>query len=219
MTRHDAIRLSVLLACTAPCPALAQSLPYMQDYSVTGFDTTVTIVRLPIKTAGGKFVFKDVTVTLSSTDDQGTLKSTAKVVQANSPMLNTSTIVAGQYARSDAPSDQFLVSGPGPLADGGEAKWTIVAAAGSYPCGAPSTFYTGPLKGNPLYTRLQAAAINSPEYNYGIIDAGSTCTGSYSSGGIIGVAQIGSQIEVATFTSNGQDQSTPISRLLYNAVQ
>ncbi len=200
-------------------PAAAQSAPYLDYSDLYGADGTISITRLPIKEPDGSVVYRDATIAVTA-DTGGTLK--AKVTkQAPSQMLITSKFQAGVYSRSDEGSDRFRVSGPGALGGGGEAKWTIVTI-NDYPCGAPAEFYTGQLSQNPLYSRLQAAGIADTSYSYGIINDGVPAgCGDWSPNFPLGVAQIGSQIEVSLFTNprTGKDQSTPYERLLYNFVQ
>ena len=220
-TRRTTFLFPILLACAAPAVAWAQSVPSLQDSSVTGYGSTVTINRLPISTSSG-YVFKDVTITLTTTDGQGTLAGGAVVTQALSVPLSTSNIVAGTYGLSIATYQQVLVSGPAAIGKGTEAKWTITPAAvysGPYPCGAPSEFYTGPFNANPLYPRLKAAKINDTEYSYGVIGSGTGCGSPFAPGAIIGVSQVGNQLQIATFTNNGQDQSTPVTSYVYGLVQ
>jgi hypothetical protein len=204
---------AAILATAAP--AAAQSAPYLDYSDLYGAGGTITITRLPIKEPSGTVVFKDATITVTA-DANGTLK--AKVTkQASSVVLVTSNVQAGVYARSDSGSSKFRISGPGALG-GGEAEWTIVTVEGT-PCGSPAEFYTGPLSQNPLYSRLQAAGITDTSYSYGIINNGSPCTG-WGSNYLIGVAPIGSQVQVALFTdpATGSDQPTPYARYLYNYV-
>ena len=224
MTRNTLLGLSMLLAGAAPGVALAQtaqSTPYLQDSSITGFGSTITINRLPIAVSGGGFVFKDVTVTLT-TDGSGTLSSNAAVTQAQSVSPITSNIMAGTYYLTNNSYNELLVSGPSSIGKGGEAEWTlspVQSGYGAYPCGSPGEFYTGPLSSNPFYARLKAAKITSTEYSYGVVDSGTGCSSPFATGAIIGVSQVGDNLKIASFTNNGKDQSTPVTSYVYGLAQ
>ena len=196
--------------------AHAQSVPYLEDSSIYGTASVITVSRVPIKTADG-IVYKDLTLTLASVDSNGTLKGTAKVTQVVSPMLPTGGLMAGVYGRSDNTGIQLQLSGPGALGNTGEAVWTMVTLHYD-PCGAPATVYAGKLQQNPLYARLQAAGIKDTTYSYGVINSGAACGNPWDADYLIGVQQVGNQIIVSSFTSAGQDQSTPVARYTYNLI-
>lgn len=201
---------------TASGVAYAQSVPFLEDSSIYGTASVITVSRVPIKTADG-IIYKDLTLTLASVDSNGTLKGTAKVTQVVSPPLPTGSLMAGVYGRSDDTRNQFQLSGPGALGNTGEAIWTMVTVAGS-PCSSPAVIYTGKLQQNPLYARLQAAGIKDTTYDYGVISSGAACGEPWGQDYLIGLQQLGSQLVISSFTSNGQDQSTPVARYVYNQI-
>ena len=221
-TRRTTFLFPILLACAAPAVACAQSVPSLQDSSVTGYGSTVTINRLPISTSSGGTVFKDVTITLTTTDGQGTLASSAAVTQQLSIQPAKSNIVAGTYYLTSNGYNELSISGPASVGKGGEGEWTIAFVRdgdNGAPCGSPVEFYTGPLSGNPYYARLKAAKITNAEYQYGVVDAGTPCGSPFATGAIIGVSQVQNTLTIASFTNNGQDQSTPVTSYVYGLAQ
>ncbi len=86
------LSFGVCTAASAADPAI-----YFDQSSVIGIGDTITAICLPIQTAGGKFIFKNVTITLTVGATGNLAWATAKPVVATCPPLEVSNIRAGIY--------------------------------------------------------------------------------------------------------------------------
>lgn len=185
-------------------PAVGPSTVFSEYATIVGIGDTLTLTRLPIRTAAGKTIYKDVTIELS-TDAGGNIGfAVSPPSQSVSPKLVVANIRAGTYKLG---SYVIAVTGPAPTG-GGAARWTVTGTCYF----APSAFYTGAIASIPdaaLKTRLGAAGISNNEYSYGVRGVGCT-SGAFRDNAIIGAQQVGNTFVLASFTSAaGVDQSTP----------
>jgi hypothetical protein len=166
-------------------------------------------------------------VSLGLLDDTNrSVSKTCAAYPAGPPVLPTSTVNAspvlplqsGIYVDVANAAYGFEMTGPGQLPNG-VGKWIIRLATGiNADCGIPATIYTGPINAGPLAARLSAAKITSSEYSYGVIDNGGygACGGlAWSQNYLIGVSQVGNQVEIALFTYNGADHNIAGARVNY----
>jgi hypothetical protein len=216
--RCSALRRPVLalaVAALAAAPAAAATPQIFAELGNTfGNGSTISAIRVPVRTATGAYVYKDITIYLT-TDSLGDLTYATTIPgQVASAPLQTANITAGTYLDSSNTAYGWLMSGPSSIGSG-VGKWEITAATGEYAwCGYPATFYTGALTAIPIAARLKAAGIVDTEYSYGIIGYGAACGGQWATGRLIGVSQTGTHVEMATFTTPaGVDQSTPYDRI------
>jgi hypothetical protein len=178
---------------------------------------------IPVETATGKFVYWDMTILLNA-DSKGnlTLAPGYPKFQPSVP-FNISGFEAGAYAgpATIASGKYFVtVTGPG-VGPAGSTLWSLATAKGADACTVPVTavWYTGPIAGNPLAPRLKKAGINSPDYSYGIVGAGSPCGGTFEDlfeqGALIGASQTGPTLSISSFTANGKDSNVPLGPIVY----
>jgi hypothetical protein len=225
----------LLVSCVSSVDARAQMVeaavplstptpPYglFQYSTLTGSGNTITASWVPVVTASGATVYKNVTLqfNVDATGDLTLTSGYPKVIPA--PFIQVSSFEAGNYA---APSSLFsgkglvTVTGPGVTA-GGATEWSMSvspsANGGTYP--ASATWYVGPLASSPLATRLQNAGITSTAWSYGL---GSYPYGNvyWGTGSLLGFSQTGNQLTIVTFTYGGKDQSTPLDLITYTLVQ
>ncbi len=200
------------ILCTPAHAATSEAYPEFAD--IFGSAGTVYVVRMPVALPNGSTIYKDVTIQLRA-DANGNLSwGTSVPIQAVSPPLDTSNITAGSYIYPLNPGFALVINGPASIGNG-VGKWTIVVAPGkANPCGSPATFYTGNLARVPIAARLKAANITDTEYSYGVLGfgAGGGCGGQFVSGNLIGVSQVGNQVQIALFTTaTGRDQNVPVN--------
>ena len=222
-TKTDLTRPAMLAALVwlsaAPVAAAAEPAIFFDQSSVIGIGDTITAICLPIRTADGKFVFKDVTITLSVGAKGNLAWASAKPVVAECPPLSVSNIRAGIYSSPTLSYEGIQITGPTAIGNGGEAEWAITVGpgknAGLSPPN-PAVFYTGPLAKSPLAARLQKAGLTSTQYNYGVIGASS---GTWPSNALFGLRLVGNQLAVALFTdSSGHDHKDPVTQIIYTFV-
>jgi hypothetical protein len=111
----------------------------------------------------------------------------------------------------------ITVSGPG-VTEAGTTAWSLASSPGAWGYTYPNsaTWYTGPIASNPLAARLQAAKITSTDYSYGMVGSESwTEDGTWYTGTLIGVSQIGNTLTIVSFTTGGKDYSTPVDSITY----
>jgi hypothetical protein len=199
-----------------PALSASASQPYIEFGGISGSAGTVSITRVPIVLSSGKVIYKDVMILLQA--DANGILSPSIPIQAISPPLPTQTLQAGIYVDVANTSSAFEFNGPAQLANG-VGKWIIYPATGfKSDCGVPASIYTGSLSANPLAARLKAAKITDTEYSYGEIASFSGnipfCGGAFwNPNFLIGVSQVGNQVEFALFTSSGTDVSAPVARI------
>ena len=224
-TRVGIWALSAVLLVVCASAALAVTVTPSASFNyagVIGATNTIMAIRVPIQISTGAFIYKDVKIQIN-VDAAGNLTyATALPTATLSPMLSSSNIIAGIYTYS--PDNRFgiQVSGPAPIGSGGEAQWSLTAAAGLI-CVAPepATFYTGPslaTANSGLAARVKAAGITATQYAFGEVGA-EACgqDGNWNQNALIGVTMIGSQLSISSFThSNGTDTSSPIETVIFN---
>ena len=211
----------VLLVSACAAAAFSQSTatpPYsLFEYStLTGSGNTITASWVPIVTATGTTIYKDITLQFD-VDSAGNLTLAPGFPQVTpSPALNVANFQAGKYVglNTYCPSGQatITVSGPG-VAPGGATEWSLGASCSySYPSSA--TWYVGNIANNPLAARIKNAGITSTAWSYGI-GSGYNVYGHWAAGSLLGFSQTGNAITIATFTSGGVDHNTPIDQITY----
>jgi hypothetical protein len=204
--------LALSIVVSTPVAVAATPAVSLTDSSIYGFGSTVFIPRAPITLPNGKVIYKDLTIGLKS-DATGKLTfSPAAPTQSVSAPIPTSNLVAGTYSGAEG---SFVLKGPLVDPAGGVSKWTISPVGGKPFCINTAIVYTGSETSSPLYARLKAVNITSKEYSYGIIGSDSTCSYQFFHGGLIGISQLGNQLQVDSFSYAGKDQHNPYTSVLF----
>ena len=210
----------------AAAPRASAAPPYalFQFASITGSGNVVTAAWVPVVTASGATVYKNVTLQFN-VDSAGNLTLASgfpHVIPA--PVVQVSSFMTGNYVGpSNVGGGKALitVSGPG-VTSGGATEWSLAAAPGAwgstYP--ASATWYVGPMTSSPLATRLQAANITSTAWSYGVVGSASwTVDGTWNTNTLIGVSQVGNTITIVNFTdNNSRDHNVPVDQVTYTLV-
>jgi hypothetical protein len=221
--------MRLLSACAAFClfvgAARAQPAePRLQDATVVARGGTITISRLPIRTASG-VIYRDVTIELHvdaagrvtlATDGAG--RALAGRGAAAGPRVALQAVPSGTAApeagaielpQRASPPTVFQHFTAGTYTTAGGSLVTLQDRGRDLVHGVPAwtltgdgpiasaTFYSGPPRLNPRLARLQRAGITAEDYAYGTSDAGSE--GVFGSGALIGVAQDGKTLRVVSF--------------------
>ena len=210
----------MILTVTWAIASQAQAPPYslFQNSTLTGSGNTVTATQLPVITTSGTKYF-NVTLLFDVAAD-GTLTLAPGYPQiVPSPMTIVSNFLAGNYF---GPSNENLflitVSGPG-ITTGGYTEWSLAESSGGSACMYPSnaTWYVGPVKNIPLYTRIKNAGINTQGWEaFGLIGSQTCNFPNWDTGTLVGLAQTGNQLTISSFSTFGYtDQSTPVDNISY----
>jgi hypothetical protein len=197
-----------------PALSASASQPYVEFSGISGNAGTISISRVPILLPNGQVIYKDLTLLLQA-NATGVLSSSIPIQMTSLP-LPAQPLQSGIYVDVANAAYGFEMTGAGQLPNG-VGKWIIRLATGiNADCGIPATIYTGPLNASPLAARLSAAKITSSEYSYGVIDngGGGYCGAlSWYPNYLIGVSQVGNQVEFALFTYSGSDHNIAGARV------
>jgi hypothetical protein len=215
------------LSAAAPAAA-ATSAPYalFQYSSLTGSGNTITASWVPVVTAAGATIYKNVTLQFN-VDAAGNLTLVSgfpKVFPA--PIVQVSSFVSGNYVGPSGVAqgkNLITVSGPGVIS-GGSTEWSLAASPGAYPYTYPAsaTWYVGALSDSPLAARLQAAKITSTAWSYGVVGSAPWTIdgGKWFTNSLIGVSQIGNTLTIVDFTDNNSvDHNVPQDQITYTMLQ
>jgi hypothetical protein len=225
-------RLVLLFSAASAIAAQAQILenlmpeagatvtPYalFQYSTLTATGNTINASWIPVVTANGVTIYKDLTLEFN-VDASGNLTVTPaypKVVA--SPTNLVASFRAGTYTGpTTLRSGEFAIAVAGPgIATGGMTEWTAVASKGAdhYTYPSTATWYVGPIASSPLAARLKAAGITSTAWSYGV--GGAPNWGSpWNPDTLIGVSQVGNTITFVSFTASGVDHSEPVDQITY----
>ncbi len=192
--------------------------------------TTIIAARVPVVTASGTTIYKDVTVQFEVDADGNLSLSSGYPQVVDSPLLLVSSFKPGSYVGPSSVlggKTPVFVDGPG-ASEGGATSWSLSTAAGADTCTYPSsaTWYVGPIEKNPVAARLTKAGITSTAWSYGVASGpgyNDRCTNSsnifssfkWERGTLIGVSQSGNAITIASFTERGDDRGTPVDQITY----
>ena len=238
----------VLLCCAVlfACLGRAAAQPRLQDATVVARGSTISITRLPIRTAAG-IIYRDVTIELHvgadgrvtlATDGAGrALAGTApgparrqvalQAVPSGTAQVETNAIELPQRA-SPPITFQHFTPGTYTAADGSLMQLQdrgvdlihnvpMWSLASDGGAISSATFYSGPPRLNPRSGRLARAGLTGEEYAYGTSDGGSGET--FGSGALIGVAQKGKTLKVVSFHHGCcTDEAEPVSSVTYTLV-
>jgi hypothetical protein len=219
--------LAVSVTFAQPATA-AQPTPFLEDSTIVGAGGTLTATMIPVEKSNGTFAYWDMTILLNA-DSKGNLSlaSGYPKFQPSVPVI-ISNFQAGNYAGpATVANGKFLVTVTGPgVGPGGTTVWSLASSKGANSCTAPAsaTWYTGPIAGNPLATRLKKVKITSADYSYGVVGTGTNYSPCYSTtyyylpfeqGALIGVSQTQATLTISSFTSGEIDYQTPIAQITY----
>jgi hypothetical protein len=179
----------------------------LQDATITGSNDTVTVERVPIRTAAGKIVYMDIT-TEYVTDGSGNISVAAgyPIIQPSKTLLS-SHFKAGNYVTTiNGNTYHATLGGPG-IGPNGTTSWTF--SSSDYVPAAATWYVTKDLTQNPEYERLQRNDITSPAYSYGIAGAHGTCD-YWETNTLVGASQNVEMLSISSFTFCGNtDKSSP----------
>ena len=193
--------------------------PYVlfQYSTLTGSGNTVTAVRIPVVTATGSTIYKNMTLqfNVDSAVNLTLASGYPKVVLAPSPIM--SSFKVGRYVGPTTILNGeaiINVAGPGVTA-GGATEWSLASGAGAAVCTYPgtATWYVGPLASSPLAARLKNAGLTSTAWSYGV--GGTGCYPAWAANSLLGFSQVGNTLTIVSFTYNGIDKSEPVDTITY----
>ena len=222
-------RASSLYRCRRLVPAIAfGATPNSQfQYSaLSGSTNTIVASRVPVVTATGAVVYKDIRLLFVTASDGKLVLAPGYPSVENSPNLVVSAFKPGNYVGPSTilgGAAKITVSGPG-VAPGGATQWSLSTSTGAsqntYPSSA--SWYVGPIASNPLAARLRSAGITSTAWSYGVGGGGGGYGAAYDHtyyswrpGSLIGVSQSGNAVTIFSFTYNGTDHATPVDQITY----
>ncbi|MGH9614526.1 MAG: hypothetical protein ACRD4P_15750 [Bryobacteraceae bacterium] len=193
--------------------------PYalFQYSTLTGSGNTVTATWVPVVTATGSTIYKNMTLQFN-VDLAGNLTIASgypKVVPAPPPIV--SSFRAGRYVGpSTVLSGEAIINVAGPgITAGGATEWSLASAAGASACTYPgtATWYVGPLASSPLAARLKKIGITSTAWSYGV--GGDACSGAWRTNTLLGFSQVGNTLTIVSFTYGGVDNPEPLDQITY----
>lgn len=226
---------TVLLAATAPWVAAraddAAPQPRLEDATIEGHGGRLSITSLPVKTNHGT-IYRDITIEFSA-DSAGNIifaragaagvagggsSASAVIEQAPTPPTIEQHFLEGTY-RAVADGALMRLSFRGkpinPFRDE-PPMWelSVISGAAAVP---DATWYQCPIAENPMRARLHEAGIASPAWNYGLSQAGDGRA--FGSGALIGAAQDGNLLSIASFRVGCCGLSpTPIAKLVFERI-
>jgi hypothetical protein len=199
-----------------------------QYSTITGSGNTITATYLPVVTAKGTTVYKNVALQFD-VDSMGNLTLAPGypiVIPSPTPLI--SNFRAGNYkGPSNILSGKMLITVAGAgIAPGGATEWTLTTQSSADPCTYPSsaTWYVGQFATSPLAGRLTKAGITAadyPDYSWGVggSQASTICIGSqyydWQPNTLLAFSQVGGTITILSFTDNGTDYSTSRDQITY----
>ena len=230
-TARVAFVMIITATCVVNSRGQTRGTPYslFQYSTMTGSGSTITASRVPVVTAAGNTIYKNVTIQFDVDSDGNLTLSPEYPKLSDAPPLVVSSFKAGSYIGPGSilnGKTPAFVDGPG-ATDGGATSWSFSTAGGADTCTYPNsaTWYVGPIDSSPVSARLKKAGITSTAWSYGVASGPTyfdTCTNrnSFSSykwerGTLIGVSQSGNAVTIASFTNNGVDFSAPVDQITY----
>lgn len=158
ISKASAVAVSIGASIAGSGPVAADSF-FLEQGSISVAGQNLSITRLPITLTDGTVVYRDVVMRFKYVNgtiafEYGFPKVTASVLPAPGPF------VAGTYKLQGA-SNLYTLAGPysGP---NGRTRWVLSAKGTSH----SAEFYTGPVTGHPLATRINNAKITA-KYTFG----------------------------------------------------
>jgi hypothetical protein len=218
------------VACVMQSGAQAQTSPQppyalFDQSTITGSGDTITVSWVPVVTAAGAVLFKNLTIQFH-VDSAGNLTIASGYPQVvPAPTVQTSSFRAGNYVGpSGVLSGKALISVSGPgVTSAGATEWSLAASTGAnastYP--ASAAWYAAPIASSPLAARLAAAKITSTAWSYGVVGSQpwTIDNGHWFTNSLIGVSQVGNTLTLVTFTDNNSvDHNTPQDQITYTLI-
>lgn len=152
----------ILASMVSVCGARADN--FMLDYgNVAASDKQITITRLPIFKKNGSVIYRDVTIKFKLDNKNRIIVQKKYPKTKNSGKIQSADIVAGKYYL-DGETYTYELVGPG-VGPKGREVWSLIGISSGD--NADLTFYSGPVDGHPLQTRLNDAGIASSPYTFG----------------------------------------------------
>lgn len=201
---------------TALSPALAPPYALFQNSTITGTTNTINVTQLPVVIAtatGTQTIYNNVTIQFDVAADGSLIYSASSPTVTLAARPNSSTFRAGTY---DAPAstNPITVSGPATTSGGGT-EWSIAAQTSSCQDVTSAAWYVGTLANSPYYARVKAAKAPASGFSYGV--GSGACSGAdWGSNVLLGLAQVGNQLTIFSFTFNGVDQAEPVAQVTYS---
>ncbi|MGD0986445.1 MAG: hypothetical protein ABR874_01460 [Candidatus Sulfotelmatobacter sp.] len=216
----------ILFALCAVC-ASAQAPPYalFQDSTLTSTTNTINVTQLPVvTTTGTSYVNVVIEFDVSSDGTLSVAPGYPQITPAATPLVLG--FEAGNYFGGGAQSSYGIdVSGPG-VGQGGNTEWSLaVSSNGNYTFPSNAVwFVVGNIKNSPLYSRIEKAKIDTQGWDaFGTVGSDECLSGEcgtyWTDKTLIGLAQIGNQLSISSFTTtNGTtqtDSSTAVDSITY----
>ncbi len=183
-----------------PAAAAASDTAFAERSQVIAAGRNVMLYGLPTTDSTGAFKYYDVTLTMQ-VNDKGVPTSSAAVVSVKSPTPRTSLFVEGSYVGSNGETCNLVTS-----SFAGRIEVDLRCTAGSY--SSSFTWYTGPIIGNPLQTRLVAAGldqlIDNDQYAWGDMASrnnGAIWFGCFVPPNLISARQVGGNLSLTNYVS------------------
>jgi hypothetical protein len=203
-----AFALIFTAACALVPRADAQTSDALFQYStLTGSSNALTATQLPIQTSAGTS-YVNVTINFS-VDSSGNLTISGNPVIVPSPVEVVSNFLAGNYYGGGAQNGYGVtVSGPAET-QGGNTEWSLSqtsnASGYTYPSNA-LWYVVSNIKNNPWYSRILKAKIDTQGWDaFGVVGSNNCayglCDPHWSTGSLLGFAQIGNQLTIVSFTT------------------
>jgi hypothetical protein len=220
--------ITVLFVALFAAGAGAQTVPYalFQNSTLTSTTNTINVTQLPIVTSTGTSYVNVVIQFDVSSDGTLTVASGYPVItSAATPLVMG--FEAGNYFGGGAQNSYAItVSGPG-VGQGGSTEWSLAMSSGATVYTFPENavwYVVGNIKNNPLYARILKDKIATQGWDaFGILGSNQCddgeCETYWADQTLIGLAQIGNQLTISSFTTtNGStqtDSSTPVDNITY----
>lgn len=200
-------------ATTTATPSAA-----FQDATLTATVNTINATWVPVLTAAGTTIYKDLVLQFS-VDSKGDV-TLAKLTSSIPPLPLYNHFEPGEYEGPPQILSNMLANVSGPsVVTGTVSGWSLTAAPGANGCTYPvsATWYVGPLTSNPYYARVEKAKIPANISNglsFGITSQYG-CYSRWSENALIGVSQVGNTITIQSFSFDGTDSSSPQDEVTY----
>jgi hypothetical protein len=196
------------LALTLLAGAASAAEPRLQDATITGKGSTITISRLPVHTSHG-IIYRDVTIELSVDEDGSVHLATGQTAAAHDGIAAVRpSLVQVPSVPSVPPAPQHFRQGTFESADGslmqlrlrtasdGSQSWHFsTLRAGASPIEAAS-WQEGAIADNAHAAIIRRAGIEAQAYSYGESEGGSDA---FTDGALIGAAESGDTLTLVSF--------------------
>jgi hypothetical protein len=200
----------VAAACLASSTAMSEPQAFFETALMNGVGNTVSLLQVPVQTATGKIVYRDVEIVFSVAAN-GKLKVASTAI-TDSPTIKSGSFVAGTYVNGTNSAARFVLSGPS-IDAGGRTTWSIT---GTSQCAFTAGWTSGPVSGHPQQQRLKKAAIPYAGYSYGTSGTSACFPPTFfSQGHLIGAAGSATGLTLFSYTDDDGDHAAPVGQISF----